>query len=169
MASQEDIDTFTSITGATAQQATVYIELAAGDPMQAIQLFFDSPDLAAAATAPAPSSPPPRQLPTADDEVIDLANSDDEMDVDSDDVTITGSRRLQSAPDVDADAEMARRLQEEMYAGGHGADSDGVRAPIQRTRETLVGGPDDSDFVPHLGSYMPSHSGFRANRNPCMP
>ena len=37
---------------------------------------------------------------------------------------------------------MARRLQEELYAGGDiggGPAGDGVRAPIRRTTETLVG------------------------------
>lgn len=43
---------------------------------------------------------------------------------------------------LDDDEAMARRLQEELYAGGDmssAADIDGVRAPIARTRETLVG------------------------------
>lgn len=43
---------------------------------------------------------------------------------------------------LDDDEAMARRLQEELYAGGDmssGTDMDGVRAPIARTRETLVG------------------------------
>ena len=49
-----------------------------------------------------------------------------------------------AAPDpfFDEDEAMARRLQEELYTEGQVAGSvgaDGVRAPIARTRETLVG------------------------------
>ncbi|KAI9674508.1 MAG: hypothetical protein M1817_001846 [Caeruleum heppii] len=59
--------------------------------------------------------------------------------------------------DEDEDAAMARRLQEEDYASGafdgdvgHGASLDGVRAPIARTTETLVGpGPDLADEPPN--------------------
>ena len=43
---------------------------------------------------------------------------------------------------IDDDEAMARRLQEELYAGGNQSndfDSEGVRAPIARTTETLVG------------------------------
>jgi len=47
-----------------------------------------------------------------------------------------------AAGGVDDDEALARRLQEEFYAGGDmagGRDADGVRAPIGRTTETLVG------------------------------
>lgn len=43
---------------------------------------------------------------------------------------------------VNDDEALARRLQEELYAGGDmagGRDADGIRAPIGRTTETLVG------------------------------
>lgn len=92
-------------------------------------------------------------------QLIDL-DSDKE---DDDDIEITGSRSRSAGggsvaaaltptsrtppvtqaynPEED-DAAMARRLQEELYAGGDiggGLDADGYRAPIARTRETLVG------------------------------
>ena len=96
--------------------------------------------------------------------VVNL-DSDEEMEVDDDDEdpVITGyrSRRTvesQEAPSrtpgnaippipqshqyEDEDAAMARRLQEEIYAGGDmggSAAEEGYRAPIARTRETLVG------------------------------
>ncbi|KAH0565562.1 hypothetical protein GP486_001042 [Trichoglossum hirsutum] len=61
-------------------------------------------------------------------------------------------REASEGQGVESDEALARRLQEELYAGGDvdgAVDVDGVRAPIARTRETLVGpgtdwGPSDS-------------------------
>ena len=53
----------------------------------------------------------------------------------------------QSSTEVDADAALARRLQEEFYGAtgtGAGPGGDGIRAPMGRTTETLVG-PDSFD------------------------
>ena len=49
----------------------------------------------------------------------------------------------------DEDAAMARRMQEEIYAGGDVSgmmDAEGYRAPIARTRETLIG-PESYDLT----------------------
>jgi UBX domain-containing protein 7 len=54
----------------------------------------------------------------------------------------------------ESDEAMARRLQEELYAGGDMAgnfDNDGVRAPIAKVRETLVGGPEWGSSDPTMG------------------
>ena len=54
-----------------------------------------------------------------------------------------GSSADHSASTLESDEAIARRLQEELYgSGGSGVgvgDSDGIRAPIASTRETLVG------------------------------
>jgi hypothetical protein len=100
----------------------------------------------------------------ADEDGVVHLDSDDDID-DGDDPEITGwNQRLPQAtappdhrsasatpppihgasdsPGLESDEAMARRLQEELYGGGDvdGVfDADGVRAPIARTRETLVG------------------------------
>lgn len=105
-----------------------------------------------------------RPAPRNDASVVNL-DSDEEVEVDDDDddPVITGYRSRQplgaprsanrtpanATPLIpqlhqyeDEDAAMARRLQEEIYAGGDaggGMAEGGYRAPIARTRETLVG------------------------------
>ena len=83
-----------------------------------------------------------------DDEVNEVDGGDDD-----DEVQMTGSRSLGAGAgrhSVEDDEAMARRLQEEMYGSGGGGgggggrlgeelDENGVRAPIARTTETLVG------------------------------
>ncbi|EEH44891.2 uncharacterized protein PADG_01180 [Paracoccidioides brasiliensis Pb18] len=59
------------------------------------------------------------------------------------------SRPPPSNTTFDDDEALARRLQEEFYAGAEGlnaVDADGVRAPMARTTETLVGPSADSGF-----------------------
>lgn len=98
--------------------------------------------------------------------VIHIDDDDDDVDDDFDDVPDDfdkddeghndSSTNLQRIVQESDDAAMARRLQEEMYGGGGAGagltDSDGVRAPIARTTETLVapggygyGAGDDDD------------------------
>jgi hypothetical protein len=84
---------------------------------------------------------------------IDLVENEN-MDIDDEDEDIAASRAVAAAAAQDADYEddeaIARRMQEELYAGGDasgGYDADGVRAPIGRRTETLVGGP-DGDWPP---------------------
>lgn len=157
------VGNFCAITGATPQVARHFLSIADGDPSQAIQLFFDSPDLASAATESAPEAPPlpaastrpPARNATAgrEDEhgVVHLDSDNDDIvmdDADDDSFMSTNTPPPATSATVpqnsayEDDEAMARRLQEEMYAGGdmgedYGADD--VRAPIARTTETLVG------------------------------
>ncbi|KAK4540241.1 hypothetical protein LTR36_009646 [Oleoguttula mirabilis] len=148
----EQIATFSAFTSATPAQAQQYLSLTDGNVEQAVELFFSNPDLGA--TAAAPSRPVQQTSNRADPITID----DDEGDDYDDEVEMTGSRP--AAPpggaSVEDDEAMARRLQEEMYGagggGGGGGDIDpetGVRAPMARTTETLVG--PDSDWRGHPG------------------
>jgi thioredoxin-related protein len=128
----EAITTFCSITGTTPQQAQQYLQFSDGNVETAIELFFNNPDLAASAAAPSAQPTSSRDAP------INLDDDDDEgMDA-------SGPSGGQSTEDDEA---MARRLQQEMYGAGGGGggaglgdvDEEGVRAPMARTTETLVG------------------------------
>lgn len=155
---------FCAITGATPQVARHFLKLSDDNPSQAIQLFFDSPELASAASeasqqlppAPAASSSRPPARSTSggrEDEHgvvhLDSDSDDNAMDETDDDIVDTTHTppvpASTTAPQDSAyedDEAMARRLQEEMYAGGDiggDLDADGVRAPLARTTETLVG------------------------------
>jgi UBX domain-containing protein 7 len=122
-----------------------------------------------AARPPAPPSLRPQHARGlhgyADDDGVVHIDSDDDIDDDDDPEIIGWNQRLPKATapldhhppasatpppthqvtdsqDLESDEAMARRLQEELYAGGDldgVVDADGVRAPIARTRETLVG------------------------------
>jgi hypothetical protein len=169
---EDAVGDFCAITGATPQVARHFLNIADGDPSQAIQLFFDNPDLASAATeisqqpppAPAASSRLPARSASASREdehgVVHLDSDSDDLamdETDDDNLEATHTSPVPAsttAPQSSAyedDEAMARRLQEEMYAGGDMSgdyDPDGVRAPLARTTETLVGpgadwGPDD--------------------------
>jgi hypothetical protein len=164
---------FCAITGATPQVARHFLNLSDSNPNQAIQLFFDSPELASAANeesqqipaAPAASSRPPARSTSGgrEDEHgvvhLDSDSDDNVMDETDDDFVETSHTPPAPAPSTapqnsayEDDEAMARRLQEEMYAGGDMGgdfDADGVRAPLARTTETLVGpgadwGPEDT-------------------------
>lgn len=155
----EAVDTFTSFTGASPDVAKRYLGMTENNAEQAIQLFFDSPDLASSIGQNAPSIPsgipsssarPPRSATTNHDDLngpINIDSEDDVMDVDSDDFDDNKlAANAAAAADLEDDEAMARKMQEEFYAGGEtnaGFDADGVRAPIGRTTETLVGGPED--------------------------
>ncbi|KAK0346048.1 UBX domain protein Ubx2 [Friedmanniomyces endolithicus] len=141
----EQISTFVAFTDGTPAQAQQYLALTDGNVEQAVELFFSNPDLGATAAAP---SQPARQQ-SSRDHPINL-DDDDEVEDADDDVQMTGSGPAAHAGhSVEDDEAMARRLQEEMYgvgggggrAGGRGEDVDaeGVRAPVARTTETLVG------------------------------
>ncbi|KFY15349.1 hypothetical protein V492_02064 [Pseudogymnoascus sp. VKM F-4246] len=163
---------FCAITGATPQVARHFLNLSDGNPSQAIQLFFDSPELASAANeesqqlpaAPAASSGPPARSTSGgrEDEhgVVHLDSDSDDNAMDETDDDVVQTSHTPPAPAAmsgaqnsayEDDEAMARRLQEEMYAGGDmggDVDADGVRAPLARTTETLVGpgadwGPED--------------------------
>ena len=157
----DSVDNFTAITGTSADLARRYLGMTDNNLEQAIQLFFDSPDLASGAGEASSSVPPPipnstRPPPRASSAgrqdargVVHLDSDDEDMDLEDDDDDATAARAARAA-EVEDDAAMARRMQEELYAGGDASgelDADGVRAPIGRTTETLIGGP-DNDWSP---------------------
>lgn len=136
------VSQFQEITGSTAELATQYLQVADFDIQQAMQLYFENGGADLGATQQPASAAASRP-----------SNRGDAIHIDSDDEDITIDETRSSAPSrqpaestFEDDAAMARRLQEEMYAGG----ADDVRAPIARTTETLVGpGAEDyGDFDP---------------------
>jgi thioredoxin-related protein len=136
----EQIAMFTAITDTTPEKAQRFLQLTDGNVEQAVELFFNSPELGNAGTTSAP--PAPTQPNRSDPITID---SDDENSVQE-----TGSGP--AGHSIEDDEAMARRLQEEMYggagrSGGGGTDYDeeGIRAPMARTTETLVG-PGSGDW-----------------------
>ncbi|KAI5858274.1 hypothetical protein GGS23DRAFT_332810 [Durotheca rogersii] len=156
----EEVDQFMAITGVTAERiARGYLEISGGDPMQAIQLFFENPELqasfnertpaASASTRPPASSSavdPNRGFSGREDAqgVIHI-DSDDDRDVsmadnpyvipdDSEDDDVVAIARTAQEEE---DAAMARRLQEEMYSENP-TSADGVRAPMPQTTEMLA-------------------------------
>ncbi|KAK6077721.1 UBX domain-containing protein [Seiridium cupressi] len=155
----EDVAQFMAITGVDSEEvARGYLEISSNDQMQAIQLFFESPELAANFTAntnanPAQSSSAPARPPQGSSTgytgredsrgiiTIDSDEEEDDVDMVGGDNDVTAVARAAQEED---DAAMARRLQEEMYGQGGGpAAAEEVRAPMSRTTETLVG-PDMS-------------------------
>jgi hypothetical protein len=141
----ENIVNFVSITSCEPEKAAQYLRLTEGNFEQAIQLFFDSPNLdlgGATASAPAQTAPSASRNPITID-------SDDDMS-DFDPTAHTSNASARPPPAVEDDEAMARRLQEEMYGAGGPAGEEEVRAPMQRTTETLIGpgsnwGPADDD------------------------
>lgn len=168
----EAVSMFTSLTGATASQAQQYLQLAEGNLEQAAQLWFETGGSLAtdSSTAPpVPSSTRPSTTQTSgyrEDEsgVIHIDSDDDEM-------ADAGGR---PAPNTESDEAMARRLQEEMY-GSAAREPEGVRAPISRTTETLVGpgsmsygggyGGDDDDMEAIIAQQMAARQARRAASN----
>ncbi|PHH71189.1 hypothetical protein CDD80_5465 [Ophiocordyceps camponoti-rufipedis] len=174
----ETISTFVSITGASADVARGFVQLAGGDFERAVGLYFENPDLVSGVGADVSANDPP-PLPTSErpslgrqDSAGVIHISDDEADQDlmhldegddEDDgglAAAAGSSRAAALLQEEEDAAMAKRLQEELYGGGQGSgagDEDGVRAPIARTTETLIapdpawgGGPEDDLNVAFL-------------------
>lgn len=161
---EEDVSQFMAIAGCSQEVARHFLRITDGDAQQAIQLYFDSPDLAAAAAAPESQSLPPQRPSTSrapnaasamgredSNGVINL-DSDDDVDMAEDDGWSSqphnsGTQSNDRFGVVGDDEALARRLQEEIYSQGgasHTSGSDHVRAPIARTTETLIGG--DSSF-----------------------
>jgi len=143
----DQISTFCAFTSATPAQAQQYLALTDGNVEHAVELFFNNPDLGASAPSTRPVAQP-------------SGSSNDPIEVDDDDdLEMTGANAVErNVPSMEDDEAMARRLQEEMYgvggsggAGGSaGARGDidpetGVRAPMARTTETLVG-PGSGDW-----------------------
>ncbi|KAK4239406.1 hypothetical protein C8A03DRAFT_14201 [Achaetomium macrosporum] len=159
MASSEDIDSFIAITGANRTAAEHMLELCGSELEQAIQLWFTDEDLqrslsnagpsTATASASRSSRPNRPQIGREDEEGVIHLDSDDDVPMTEDefddvDEAAAIARRAQE----EEDAAMAKRMQEELY-GGQAADEGGVRAPMARVTETLVGpsfdDPEDDD------------------------
>lgn len=166
MVRDEDIQQFMAITGANPTAAERMLELCGSEIEQAIQLWYSDEELqrslsnAGSSTAAATtgtstasasrSSRPNRPQIGREDAhgVIHIDSDDDDVpmtedDADDADEAVTVARVAQE----EEDAAMAKRLQEELYSG-QGTDEGGVRAPMARTTETLVGpayGDDDDD------------------------
>ncbi|KAI9832369.1 MAG: hypothetical protein M1819_004357 [Sarea resinae] len=163
---------FTSITDAPPQRAAQYLRLTDGNLEQAMQLYFDSDgmdlenqDMPAASSttqhATGNSMKPPESAVSGtyeDSRGVVHIPSDDEIEEGGPEINSYAPGRQGPAradplsydrvdspanqAAMEDDEAMARRLQEEMYAGADMAgdrDSEGVRAPIARTTETLVG------------------------------
>lgn len=157
----ENVDVFVSFTGATPDVARRYLGMTENNTEQAIQLFFDSPDLASSVSQGPQTSAPP--IPTATHpqraasgsrqdgrDVVHIDSDEEDMDVDDDEHAASRAQAVGRAADYEDDEAIARRMQEELYAGGDAAggyDADGIRAPMARTTETLVGGP-GGDWAP---------------------
>ena len=150
----ELVSQFVGITDSTAEKARQYLNISDNNLEQAIELFFntggvdllESTDNTAQASNPEAAAAAPRN--PADVIEIDSDGDDDTAGHKTPKATTTHST-------LESDEAMARRLQEEMYGdsggrsgGGGGAmdtDAEGYRAPIARTRETLMG-PDSYDL-----------------------
>jgi UBX domain-containing protein 7 len=153
------ISTVVAITGSTPQVARHFLSLTDGHAEQAIQLFFDSPDLSSSMAQEAPATTATQ--PARSKERISGGGSRDPINLDSDEDTAMDTdpdfdndfsehQHPRAAPnagsenlrDYEDDEAVARRIQEELYAGGDMTsylDSQDVRAPLARTTETLVG------------------------------
>jgi UBX domain-containing protein 7 len=164
-----------TITSASPERAAQYLQLADGDLDSAVMLYFESNGADPSGGTSSSSAPPPpaavRTGPTGDAQ--DPIDIDDENISDDNDPEITGFRKVNDSEGpaqshnagstFDADAEYARRLQEQMYGGAAGQEQavDGeVRAPIARQSETLLGpgadvGPlDERDIPAHVMQQM---------------
>lgn len=128
MADHDDlISQFVGITDAAPHNAEAYLKITDWSLEQAIELFFNS-EGADMSGGPPPAASSGAPIVISDDD--DLESAD-----------IREATRA-SGGAYDADAEIARKLQEEFYAD---QQQDEVRAPLPRTRETLVGGYMDED------------------------
>jgi UBX domain-containing protein 7 len=165
-----------TITSASPERAAQYLQLADGDLDSAVMLYFDSngadPTVGPSSSYSEPQ-PPTSSRPGRTGDAQDPIEVDDGTISDDNDPEITGFRKVARPGETaqphnrgttfDADAEFARRLQEEMYggAGGQGpAGEEEIRAPIARQSETLLGpganvGPmDDRELPAHLMESM---------------
>jgi hypothetical protein len=186
---------FSAITDADAGKAASYLRLTDGNLEQAIQLYFEDPNLAvdappasqpAAQTPPRASRPAPRSRTYAEDEsgvVYIPDDSEEELD-DDEDEEMGGAPDAAAAPAAshqpqhpafgsatDDDEAIARRLQEEMYsAAGRGQED--VRAPMSRTTETLVGpgaaswGDEDDMVAAQMATRQARRQHASRERNP---
>jgi UBX domain-containing protein 7 len=156
----ELVSQFVAITDTTSEKARQYLNISDGNIENAVELFFTTGGvdlIENADSAPATSDQPSTTRAAAtreQPEVIDLDSDEDEgIGRAGGQVLNSGTSRLPQSATAESDEAMARRLQEEMYAGtdvAGGVDAEGYRAPIARTRETLVG-PDPYELNDHDG------------------
>ena len=170
---EEDILNFVAITSCDPDKAAQYLRLTENNLEQAIQLFFDSPNLdlgpsGGPSTQNAPTAPyTPHDQSSRAREPITI-DSDEEM---SDYNPGSGIQDDQPGRHsaVEDDEAMARRLQEEMY--GNMPAEEQVRAPLSRTTETLVGpgsnwtAPDDDEINALVSEQLAARR--RPNRGMC--
>lgn len=167
MASPEDIASFMSFTGANDTAAARMLEMC-GNVEQAIQLWYADEDLQRTISNPAPtatatagpstarggpsrrSRPPGREdaqgvihIDSDDDDDVQMTE-DEAFGFDDGDDTADAVNVARTAQEEE-DAAMAKRLQEELYAG-QAVDEEGVRAPLARTTEMLVAPAGGDDF-----------------------
>lgn len=152
------MQTVLSVTNTTPELAQQYLTLADGHAEQAITLFFENggADLAGnlSESTQAPAQPyRPTHLSSRagheDDDGRIAIDDDDDDDVENpstiDTTNEASNARVNPAQHggiLDDDAAMAARLQHEMYSSGDTGgeyDEDGIRAPIARQAQTLVG------------------------------
>lgn len=136
------ISSFVDITGSSANVARGFLEMTNGDLEQAIQLFFENPDLqhsinsAAAQGGSTSATSRPRQSAREDEHgVIHIDSDDDDADNDLDQAD--NVQAVARTAQEEEDAAMAKRLQEELFSENPGG-VEGVRSPIRSTTETLV-------------------------------
>lgn len=157
----ENIASFSAITSADPEKAAQFLRLTDNNLEQAIALFFEGPsdlDLGGSNAAQTSSTLPAASTTRPRPNVGNIPDEEDIIQIDSDDEmedSRPAATQARPAANVDDDEAMARRLQEEMYGGGGpGADQGfaDVRAPMARTTETLVGGPDNWDDPAELNA-----------------
>ncbi|KAL2021357.1 hypothetical protein VTK56DRAFT_7222 [Thermocarpiscus australiensis] len=165
------VDAFMGITGANDTAAQHMLELCGGDFEQAVQLWFSDEELQRtltnAGSSTAGNATTTASLQSAGQSSrtnrprVGREDAQGVIHIDSDDdVPMTDDEAYGKFDDVDEaanaaraaqeeeDAAMAKRLQEELY-GGQPVDEGGVRAPMGRTTETLIGPSyDDEDEGP---------------------
>lgn len=128
---------FTEITGSSPELATQYLQLTDFNIEQAMQLYFEN------GGAPLTEEPQPPSSGPQGGHGDRTAHVDSDDDIAIDETRSTPRNQPPQGSIFEDDAAMARRLQEEMYSGPD--TSDGVRAPMARTTETLVGPEADYD------------------------
>ncbi|KAI5805397.1 hypothetical protein DFH27DRAFT_550903 [Peziza echinospora] len=172
----DNIAQFIAFTNASVIDAEGYLQVSDGNLNQAIQLFFDTGG-AAMGGAPQAHSPPPQpraQTTThqgsSHHDAIAVGESDNDDDYEEDDelraaiqashpggssqrTTRSRAAAAPHNPAVEDDEAMARRLQEELYGSAGGfEETNGVRAPIGKTTETLV--DPDEEYLEQMSSRM---------------
>ncbi len=167
-----DIAQIVTVTSASPERAAQYLQLADGNLDAAIMLYFESNGADLSGDPSSYSAPPPP--PPASSRPGGTGNAQDPIDIDEgtisddNDPEITGFRKVGRSeqvtlpqapgPNLDADAEYARRLQEEMYGAGGGQGLGGeeeIREPIARQSETLLG--PGADVAPLDERDIPAH------------